>query len=87
MSRINARLDGKHMTKLEQLKGQLDFSTTELLKLAIDNLYQQQATQLQSKIQQLLSSDFIACDKAEPDLCAKHKEYLTQSLTDKYDHR
>ena len=87
MSRINARLDDEHMAKLEQLKEQLHFSTTEVLKLAIDDLYQQQATQSRSKIQQLLSSDFIACGEAESDLSAKHKEYLTQSLTDKYDYR
>ena len=87
MSRINARLDDEHMAKLEQLKEQLHFSTTEVLKLAIDDLYQQQVTQSRSKIHQLLSSDFIACGEAESDLSAKHKEYLTHSLTDKYDYR
>ena len=87
MTRINARLDDEHTVKLEQLKGRLHVSTTEVLKLAIDGLYQQQVTQSQSKLQQLLGSDFVACGEAEYDLSAKHKEYLTQSLTDKYDHR
>jgi|TARA_R110000868_G_scaffold298649_3_gene558808 hypothetical protein len=87
MSRINARLDDEHMAKLEQLKGQLHFSTTEVLKLAIDDLYQQQVIQSPSKLQQLLKSDFIACGEAEVDLSANHKEYLVQSLAGKYDHR
>jgi hypothetical protein len=87
MSRINARLDEEHMAKLELLKGQLHFSTTEVLKLAIDDLYQQQVTQSSSKLQQLLNSDFIACGEAEPDLSANHKAYLTHSLAGKYDNR
>lgn len=87
MSRINARLDDEHMAKLEQLKGQLHFSTTEVLKLAIDDLYKQQVSQSQTKIQQLLSSDFIACGEAQTDLSAQHKKYLTQSLLAKYDNR
>lgn len=87
MSRINARLDDEHLNKLEQLKGQLHKSTTEVLKLAIDDLYQQKVTLAQSKLQQLLNSDFIACGQAETDLSARHKEYLSQSLMDKYDHR
>ena len=87
MSRINARLDDEYMLKLEQLKGRLHVSTTEVLKLAIDDLSQQQLTQSASKLQQLLNSNFIACGEAEPDLSAKHKEYLTQSLVDKYGNR
>ncbi|MDN4501555.1 hypothetical protein QX776_04045 [Alteromonadaceae bacterium BrNp21-10] len=83
MARIYARLDEERMAKLEQLKEQLHFSTTEVLKLAIDDLYQQQVTQSPSKLQQLLNSDFIACGEAEPDLSANHKEYLVQTLAGK----
>lgn len=87
MSRINARLDDEHMAKLEQLKGQLHYSTTEVLKLAIDDLYEHQSSRSQSKLKLLLNSDFIACGDAESDLSAEHKKYLSQSLTAKYDHR
>lgn len=87
MSRINARLDDEYMAKLEQLRGQLHVSTTEVLKLAIDDLYQQKIAHNQAVLQRMLASDFIGCAEAEVDLSANHKKYLAAAMQHKYDHR
>lgn len=86
MSRINARLDDEHVNKLEQLKSQMQASTTDVLKRAIDELYQAQTVQKNSQIEALLNSDFIACGAAESDLSGNHKRYLKTSMANKYDH-
>ncbi len=87
MARINARLDDEHVEKLEKLKSQMHTSTTEILKMAIDDLYETQLTQKQIKLDTLLNSDFIGCGKAEPDLSSKYKSYLNVDFSKKHDNR
>lgn len=86
MARINARLDNEHMAKLEKLKSQMHTSTTEILKMAIDDLYETQLNQKQAKLQALLESDFVGCAEAEVDLSSNYKSYLNADLSKKHDH-
>ncbi|AWB67291.1 CopG family transcriptional regulator [Saccharobesus litoralis] len=87
MARINARLDDEYMAKLERLKSQMHTSTTEVLKLAIDDLYETQLNQKQAKLQALLNSDFVGCGEAEADLSSHYKSYLNSDLSKKHDNR
>ena len=82
--RINARLDDEHMEKLEFLKNKDHLSTTDVLKQAIDVLYEQRKMQNRSKLQQLLQSDFIGCAEGPEDLSERYKDYLTEGWAEKH---
>ena len=61
MMRINARLDPEYIDKLEVLKQQEHLTTTEVIKKALGYYYEMKKQDNNTKIQQLLESDFIAC--------------------------
>ena len=83
--RINASLDQEYINKLEALKHQEHLSTTEIIKNALAYYYEMKNQNNNTKIQQLLNSDFIACGEAPEDLSEHYKEYLSDSMSNKYD--
>lgn len=83
--RINARLDQEHIKKLEVLKSQEHLTTTEVVKKALDYYYEMRKENNKSRVKQLLDSDFIGCGEGPEDLSENYKDYLTQSLSEKYD--
>jgi len=85
MMRINARLDQEYINKLEFLKAQEHLTTTEIIKNALGFYYEIKKNDNSNKIQQLLDSDFIACGEGPDDLSENYKDYLTDSMSKKYD--
>jgi predicted transcriptional regulator len=83
--RINAHLDDQYTEKLEYLKKARRQSTTEVIKQAIDVLYEKTHTQQGDKVKALLESDFIGCAEGPEDLSSNYKHYLAESLTAKHD--
>jgi len=82
---INAQLEPEYINKLEALKHQEHLSTTEIIKNALAYYYEMKNQNNNTKIQQLLNSDFIACGEAPEDLSEHYKEYLSDSMSNKYD--
>lgn len=83
--RISTNLDEDHVRKLEQLKRQSRLNTTQVVKRAIDLLYEQTNTSPEAKLKALLESDFIGCAEGPADLSENYKQYLTEDLTEKHD--
>ena len=84
MARINARL---MMNIWLNWRSQMYKSTTEILKMAIDDLYATQLIQKQVKLHTLLNSDFVGYGEAEVDLSSNYKSYLNSGLSKKHDNR
>lgn len=82
--RINARLDDDRVEKLKQLQSLTQLSASEIVKRAIDLLYQQQAGRPREKLNALLSSDFVGCAEGPEDLATRYKHYLTRDLENKH---
>lgn len=83
--RINARLETEYIDKLEILKHQEHLTTTEVIKKALSYYYEMKKRDNSTKIQQLLESNFIACGEGPEDLSENYKDYLTDSMSKKYD--
>ena len=83
--RINARLDSEHSKKLEQLKKNRNLSVSDIIKQAIDLMHTQENSERKIKLEALLTSDFIGCGQGPENLSENHKNYLEQSLKQKYD--
>ena len=83
--RINARLEPEYIDKLEILKQQEHLTTTEVIKKALAYYYEMKKQDNSTKIKQLLESDFIACGEGSEDLSENYKDYLTDSMSKKYD--
>jgi hypothetical protein len=82
--RITASLDEDHARKLEQLKRQNRLNTTQVIKQAIDLLYEQTKPSPEVKLKALLESDFIGCAEGSVDLSENYKQYLTEALPEKH---
>lgn len=57
-----------------------DFSTSEIVKRAIDLLHRQQAGRSRDKLDALLSSNFVGCAEGPTDLASQYKRYLIRDL-------
>ncbi len=83
--RINARLDKEHSEKLEQLRKQLKLSISDVVKEAIDIMYEKSHLQAEKKIQSLVTSGFVGCAEGPEDLASNYKQYSLQDLNAKHD--
>ena len=68
--RINARIDEKQVEQLEQIKQREQITTTQVVRRALDLYFQQQKT----RIDKLLTSDFIGCTEGSADLSDNYKQ-------------
>ena len=82
--RINARLEDEDVLKLEALKQLDQHTTTEIVKEAIDALYQQKLVHPQGSIRALLESDFVGCADGPEDGSVNYKQHVTEYLDEKH---
>lgn len=85
--RINARLDEDHRRKLEYLMRATGSRVSDIIKQAIDVLYER-AEQAKGRPERLLtSSGFVGCGEGAEDLSVTYKDELTNSIKAKHGHR
>ncbi len=82
--RINARLDDERSAKLLQLQKYSGRSASDVLKLAIDCLHDQQRQSHREAIENLMSSEFIGCADGSRDLSDTYKQRLAEDLNAKH---
>jgi hypothetical protein len=73
--RISARLDNSRSKKLELLAARTHLGTSEILKRAIDALYQQ--LEVARPAEALQRSGFVASGEGDPALSETYKDDLT----------
>ena len=74
--RINARLDEEHSRKLEHLKDVHNKSVSDILKQAIDLLYEQNTSVPKKQLSRLLDSEFIGVAEGPESLASDYKQEL-----------
>jgi len=86
--RVNARLDSDRATKLNYIRQRTNQGTSEIMKAAIDFYYEKLRQETPVKPLQLLrESGLVGCAEGDADLSVNYKQYLTESLNEKYGHR
>ena len=81
--RINARIDDSYEQKLRAIQQATDLNTTEIIKQALDLLYEKTALSGKEKNQKLL--EMLAGTAEGPeDLSVNYKEYLYQGWKEKH---
>ena len=86
--RVNARLDSDRASKFNYIRQRTNQGTSEIMKAAIDIYYERLRQETTVKPLQLLQqAGLIGCAEGEPDLSVNYKQYLTESLNEKYGHR
>jgi hypothetical protein len=85
--RISARLDDERSRKLDFLAKATDQGTSEIVKRAIDALYEEVRTRRPRPGEVLRKTGFIGYGEADPDLSTRYKEELTESLSTKHGDR
>ncbi len=85
--RINARLDPDRSRKLDFLLRMTDQKISEIIKRAIDSYYEQVRRSRPRPAEILTAAGFVGSAKADPDLSARYKDRLGESLAAKHDHR
>ena len=86
--RVNARLDRDRASKFNYIRQRTNQGTSEIMKVAIDLYYERLRQETPIKPLQLLQqAGLIGCAEGEPDLSVNYKQYLTESLNEKYGHR
>jgi hypothetical protein len=81
--RINARLDETHEQKLLAIQRETSWSTSEIIKQALDLLYEKTALTGRQKNQKLI--EMLAGTAEGPeDLSVNYKEYLYQGWKEKH---
>jgi hypothetical protein len=86
--RVNARLDSDRASKFNYIRQRTNQGTSEIMKVAIDLYYERLRQEMSVKPLQLLQqAGLIGCAEGEPDLSVNYKQYLTESLNEKYGHR
>lgn len=85
--RINARLDEDSEKKLEYLAKKYQYSQSDLIRAAINALYDLTRKNSAPACGSLLQSGFVGGGSAESDLSDTYKQYLLEGLSKKHDHR
>jgi hypothetical protein len=86
--RVNARLDSDRASKFNYIRQRTNQGTSEIMKAAIDLYYERLRQETTVKPLQLLQqAGLIGCAEGETDLSVNYKQYLTESLNEKYGHR
>lgn len=81
--RITARIDDSYEKKLKTIQQITHLSTTEIIKQALDLLYEKTELTGKEKNQQLLEK-FAGIAVGPEDLSENYKEYLYQGLKEKH---
>ncbi len=76
--RISARLDEERSRKLAFLAKATNLGKSEIMKQAIDVLYEQVSTSRRRPAEILKASGFIGCGEAAPGLSESYKEDLRE---------
>ena len=80
---ITAELDSQHLEKLQSLEKALRKNTSELIALAIDEVYQRQTaapiSEGQKAYQLMLQSGFVGCMSGDGNLSERYKHELDWS--------
>ncbi len=85
--RINARLDEDHRRRLEYLMRATGSRVSDIVKQAIDALYER-AERSRGRPEKLLtSSEFVGCGEAAEDLSVQYKDELKEMIPAKQGHR
>ncbi len=78
---ITAELDSQHIEKLHTLEKSLKKSTSELIAIAIDEIFSKNVakTEGQTAYQLMQQSGFIGCVENDENLSENYKDYLDWS--------
>lgn len=86
--RISARLDEDRSRKLELLTRMMQLGMTEVIKKAIDALYEQNRQAKSESPEEIMERlGFFGCGSGGPDLSERYKEELDEILAAKHGHR
>ncbi|ELS32762.1 MULTISPECIES: ribbon-helix-helix protein, CopG family [Pseudanabaena] len=85
--RVNARLDSDRTNKFQYIRQRTNQGTSEIMKAAIDLYYEKLRQESPKPLQLLQQAGLIGCAEGDPDLSVNYKQYLTDSLNEKYGHR
>ena len=85
--RINARLDEDRKRKLEYLMRVTGLRVSDIIKQAIDALYERSERAGSRPGQLLTGSGFVGCGEGPEDLSASYKDALPVSMRAKHGHR
>ncbi len=81
--RINARIDDSYEEKLRAIQQATALNTTEIIKQALDLLYEKTALSGKEKNQKLIEM-LAGTAKGPKDLSVNYKEYLYQGWKEKH---
>ena len=81
--RINARIDDRYEQKLRAIQRATDLNTTEIIKRALDLLYEKTALSGKEKNRKLLEM-LAGTAKGPEDLSVNYKEHLHQGWKEKH---
>ncbi len=81
--RINARIDDHYKQKFKAIQQATDLNTTEIIKQALDLLYEKTALSGKEKNRKLIEM-LAGTAKGPEDLSVNYKEYLYQGWKEKY---
>jgi len=85
--RINARLDDDQSRKLEYLMRSTGARVSDIVKQAIEVLYEREE-QTRGRPEKLLSScGFVGCGEGPEEFSETYKDALKESMLAKHDHR
>ena len=84
--RINARIDDSYEQKLRAIHQATDLNTTEIIKQALDLLYEKTALSGKEKNQALLNK-LAGIGNGPADGSVNYKKYVAEYLDEKFDHR
>ncbi len=85
--RINARLDEDHRRKLEYLMRATGSRVSDIVKQAIDALYER-AERSRSRPEKLLTnSGFVGCGEGSEGLSVQYKDALQKTIPARHGHR
>ncbi len=87
--RINARLDKQSEENLQFIQQQTHATVTEIIKRLLAEHAEQLKKKQQpgSKLQAFLHSDFIASGQGPVDGSINYKNYISEAIDDKLNHR
>jgi hypothetical protein len=86
--RVNTRLDSDRTSKFNYIRQRTNQGASDIMKAAIDLYYEKLRQETPVKPLQLLKqSGLIGCAEGDADLSVNYKQYLTESLNEKYGHR
>ena len=84
--RINARIDDSYEEKLRAIQQATALNTTEIIKQALDLLYEKTALSGKEKNQKLLEK-LAGIGSGPSDGSVNYKKYVAEYLDEKFSHR